>query len=80
MPKSSSHPDVSTLAYTEKDRGRLGTRLPKSMYSCTLLLCAMLFSSILHRNVCQQQFPQSLPKLLQSVNWNNRTEVAQVTL
>lgn len=30
------------------------------------------------RNVCQQEFPQSLPKMLQSICWNNRSEVAQV--
>ena len=30
------------------------------------------------RNVCQQEFPQSLPKLLQSISWSNRSEVAQV--
>jgi phosphatidylinositol-4,5-bisphosphate 3-kinase len=30
------------------------------------------------RNVCLLEFPQSLPKLLQSVCWNNRSEVAQV--
>lgn len=30
------------------------------------------------RNVCQEDFPQSLPKLLQSICWNNRSEVAQV--
>ncbi len=30
------------------------------------------------RNVCLQKFPHSLPKLLQSISWNNRSEVAQV--
>ena len=30
------------------------------------------------RNVCLQEYPQSLPKMLQSVCWNNRSEVAQV--
>lgn len=32
----------------------------------------------IYRNVCMQEFPQSLPKLLQSICWNNRSEVAQM--
>lgn len=48
----------------------------------SVLVCAVLslhLLVILCRNVCLQEFPQSLPKLLQSVCWNNRSEVAQVS-
>lgn len=31
-----------------------------------------------HRNVCLKSFPHSLPKLLQSISWNNPNDVAQV--
>ena len=42
---------------------------------------SLYVSLLLHsRNVCQSNFPHSLPKLLQSVAWNNRTDVAQVSI
>ena len=60
-----------------------------AMFGCWRKFCPTMFHVYkttlfmiplsLCRNVCQKEFPQSLPKLLQSVNWNNRTEVAQVT-
>ena len=46
-------------------------------------LCALTIVSIyvlLFRNVCQKRFPDSLPKLLSSISWNNRSDVAQVYL
>lgn len=30
------------------------------------------------RNLCLEKFPTTLPKVLQSVTWNNRSDVAQV--
>lgn len=52
---------------------------------CTvhLLLLFILFVHYIcyfcyYRNLCCQKFPQALPKLLQSVTWNNRSDVAQV--
>ena len=31
------------------------------------------------RKVCQNQYPEALPKVLQSIIWSNRSDVAQVS-
>ena len=40
-----------------------------------IYMCVCMF---LLRNVCLKKYPHSLPKLLSSISWNNRSDVAQV--
>ena len=37
-----------------------------------------VFMYVVVRNVCLKRYPHSLPKLLSSISWNNRSDVAQV--
>ena len=49
--------------------GRECTSIPDVQSHCKPLLC---------RYMCINRFPHSLPKLLQSISWSNRSDVAQV--
>ena len=41
-------------------------------------VCLLIMWWLLFRNVCLKRFPHSLAKLLASISWNNRSDVAQV--
>ena len=57
-----------------EEEGSVGSAVLMSVQShcnCKPPLC---------RYVCKNRFPHSLPKLLQSISWSNRSDVAQVGL
>ena len=76
------------MRYGEMERCK-GEGGLQSITSIHLLLLFLLSSSSSHsshpffplpphRNVCLKSCPHSLPKMLQSISWNNPSDVAQV--
>ena len=62
----------------EQDKELIWKMRSGTILSC--FYCGSISCTYLHRNVCLEQFPNSLPKLLQSTAWNNRGDTAVVSI